>query len=597
MCGRGSRRYDRVGSPRRSRARRATSGAGRMDETQHFDDEDWRLFQLLDAEFAAANGQNGRNGLREDGCDSSAQPDQAVANMEGMRQCLEQLRVMADGAGIAAPETAAESDSDEDVETDRKSSREVPVTSPQRFGRYEIVRQIGHGGMGIVFEARHPGLAKSVALKLIRSGQFASEEEISRFHIEARTAGRIRHPHIVSVHDVDQHQGEHFLTMDLVCGPTLAQVIRQEKPIAPRRAAEMIATVARAVQHLHEHKIIHRDLKPSNIMLDEAGAPYVTDFGLAKVFEGDSQQTTTGTIIGTASYMPPEQAAGRPRDVSVRSDVYSLGAILYEMLTGRPPFQEDNPLDTILQVLESPPEPLRRQNDAIPAELEAICLACLEKNPQDRLESAERLAEELERFLRGEPLQMKSRSWWERLRRWGRREPALSYRLGIVAAGALVVQGNYWLNDDVVPFPEHRRIMAVIAAWALSCVLCQRLMKRALWERRMPYLWAVTDVLFLTTLLVLAQRGQPVGPILIGYPFLVIASGLWFEVRLVWVMTALCSLGYLLLNRLRGDAGNSDIPPHYPYIYAVVLWGIGYIVAYQVERVRALNRYFERRCG
>jgi eukaryotic-like serine/threonine-protein kinase len=572
-----------------------------MDETEHFDEEQWQLFQLLDAEFAAANESKGPP---RGGCDSTVIPNQAFPNLAGMRQCIEKLRVLADGGGIPAPSPSRESIPDNDGRNDRDTDNlQTPLvakgTAPLRFGRYEIVRQIGHGGMGIVFEARHPGLETSVALKVIRSGQFASQDEINRFHVEARTAGRIRHSNIVAVHDVDHCQGEHFLTMDLVCGPTLAEVIRREGRIAPRRAAELIATVARAVQHLHDHNIIHRDLKPSNIMLDEAGTPYVTDFGLAKVFEGDSQQTTTGTIIGTASYMPPEQAAGRPREVSVRSDVYSLGAILYEMLTGRPPFREDNPLDTILQVLESPPQPLRAQVETIPQELEAICLTCLEKDPQDRLESARRVAEELERYLRGEPIRIEPRSWWERLQRWGRREPALSYRLGIVAAGALVVQVNYGVSEGLISPPEHLRIMGVIAAWALTCIVCQRLMKLGAWESRMPYLWAVTDVLFLTTLLILAQPGKSLGPILIGYPLLVVASGLWFEVRLVWLMTTLCCLAYLLVNKLR-DVPLEAVgqpPAHYPYIYAVVLCGIGYIVAYQVERIRALSRYFERRCG
>lgn len=558
-----------------------------MDEThdfppEHIDPDEWKLFQLLDEAFAGETG-NSRASVA-----APVELERAFPNLAGMQQCIEKLERLASGAAILPPLPPSPPSSDAGSQT---------PTGRLKFGRYEVLRQIGCGGMGIVFEARHPRLSKSVALKIVRSGQFASQEEINRFHAEARTAARIRHPNIVAVHDVDEWEGEHFFTMDLVCGPTLADVIRQRGRLEPRRAAELIAAVARAVDHLHQHRIIHRDLKPSNIILDEQGTPYVTDFGLAKVFEGDSQQTTTGTIIGTASYMPPEQAAGRPRDVSVRSDVYSLGAILYEMLTGRPPFGESNPLDTILQVLESPPEPLRRQDESIPAELEAICLSCLEKDPSDRLESAARLADELERFLRNEPLQIEPRSRWERLRRWGRREPALAYRLAIVAAGACVVQANYWLSEELIPFAEHMRVMVVIAGWAAACIICQRLMQRERWASRMPYLWAVTDVFFLTTLLILARPGESIGPILIGYPLLVVASGLWFEVRLVWVMTALCCLAYLLVNLLRDEALDSlaQGPAHYPYIFAVVLCGIGYIVAYQVERIRALSRYFERR--
>ncbi|MGE0379058.1 MAG: serine/threonine-protein kinase, partial [Planctomycetaceae bacterium] len=221
----------------------------------------------------------------------------------------------------------------------------------REFGRYELLEEVGRGGMGVVYRARQKALGATVALKLVRWSQFASADEIRRFYAEARAAAGLRHPNIVSVHDVGEYLGQHYLTMDFVESGSLAERL-QSGPLEPREAAELLLTIARAVGYLHQHKIVHRDLKPSNILLDEQGAPYVTDFGLAKVFEGDSAETASGTIIGTPSYMAPEQAAGKSAEVSPQSDVYSLGTILYEMLTGRPPFAEDNPLDTLLQVLD-----------------------------------------------------------------------------------------------------------------------------------------------------------------------------------------------------------------------------------------------------
>lgn len=502
----------------------------------------------------------------------------AYPELTEMLQCLDGLDELARHASAEArPRSPASTDD----------------TAHQKFGRYELIRQIGRGGMGVVFEARQTALDARVALKVVRSGEFASEEEIARFYAEAQAAAGLRHPNIVCVHDVGECQGQHYLTMDLIGEGTLADLIRRKGRLEPRRAAELLATIARAVAYLHDKEIIHRDLKPSNILLDEADVPYVTDFGLAKVFQRDSGATATGTIIGTANYMSPEQAGGHSRQVSERSDVYSLGSILYEMLTGEPPFHGDKPLDVILQVLESEPEPPRRKVPGLPAELSEICLACLEKSPDDRLESAARLADELERFLRDESIRLEPRSRIDRVQRWIRREPALASRLGIVAAGTCIVQANFHLTEGI-SFTEHVRVMVVIGAWALACIVCQKLMNWDRLEGRMPYVWAVTDVIFLTTLLVIARPGEAIGPIVIGFPLLVVASGLWFETKLVGLMTGLSCLGYLVVNLVRGDA-DSEAPDHYPYIFAVVLCGIGYIVAYQVARIRTLSQYFERR--
>ncbi|MGE4000207.1 MAG: serine/threonine-protein kinase [Planctomycetaceae bacterium] len=457
----------------------------------------------------------------------------------------------------------------------------------REFGRYELLEEVGRGGMGVVYRARQKALGATVALKLVRWSQFASADEIRRFYAEARAAAGLRHPNIVSVHDVGEYLGQHYLTMDFVESGSLAERL-QSGPLEPREAAELLLTIARAVGYLHQHKIVHRDLKPSNILLDEQGAPYVTDFGLAKVFEGDSAETASGTIIGTPSYMAPEQAAGKSAEVSPQSDVYSLGTILYEMLTGRPPFAEDNPLDTLLQVLDAVPEPLRKRNPNVPRDLEAICLRCLEKSPHDRWNSAAELAAELDHFLQDEPVRLPTTSPVERLIRWARREPALASRLGVLSVATVIVQLYYQLGGHR-DLSQHLQVMGLMVLWTAISFACQRLLDRDEWERFVPYLWAVADAVCYTAVLLLADG--PLGPVLIGYPVLIAGAGLWAEVRLVWFMTGVTMLSYAVLAANRYDP---VMPWHYPLIFAIALVGTGFIVAYQVRRLRALTRYFER---
>ena len=307
---------------------------------------------------------------------------------------------------------------------------EVSGTShgqPTEFGKYELQGELGRGGMGVVYKARQTDLDRIVALKMILSSQFASEEEVRRFYAEARAAGSLQHPNIIAIHEVGEIHGQHYFAMDYVAGRNLAEILR-DGPIDVDRAAEFMQTVARAVDFLHEHKIVHRDLKPANILVDESGIPHLTDFGLAKLFDSDSHQTRSGTIIGTPSYMSPEQASGRISEISPRSDVYSLGTILYELLTGRPPFREDNPLDTLVQVLEGEATLPARINRRVPRELELICMRCLEKEPNDRYQTAADLADDLDRFLKREPVAARPSGWIHKLRRWTRREPALVSR-------------------------------------------------------------------------------------------------------------------------------------------------------------------------
>jgi WD40 repeat protein/tRNA A-37 threonylcarbamoyl transferase component Bud32 len=335
--------------------------------------------------------------------------------------------VGAKATAMSGPETGPESQPKEDQ----------PI---QQFGDYELLEEIARGGMGIVYKARQKSLNRLVALKMIRAGGLASQAEVKRFQAEAQAIAQLQHPNIVAIHEVGEIEGRQFFSMDYIAGLTLAEILR-EGPLPAKRAAGYLKVIAEAVQCAHSHGILHRDLKPSNVLIDESDQPRITDFGLAKRLSGDAELTLPGQILGSPNYLSPEQAAGRNAEVGPPSDVYALGAMLYHLLTGRPPFQADSLTTLLRQVMEAEPVAPRLLNASIPRDLETVCLKCLEKEPARRYATAQALAEELGRFLEQKPILARPISPVSRAARWCQRRPV---RAVLIAALVMSLLAGGW---------------------------------------------------------------------------------------------------------------------------------------------------------
>ena len=461
------------------------------------------------------------------------------------------------------------------------------------FGSYELLGEIGRGGMGVVYKARQKGLDRTVAVKMILASHLASPEHVRRFQEEARAAAGLRHPNIVHIHDVGQIHGQHFFTMEYIEGMSLADRLRQG-PMGPDEGVRLLAKVARAVEHLHRHGVVHRDLKPSNILLDADGEPYVTDFGLAKVFTPGSEMTTTGVVLGTPSYMSPEQAAGQPSQIGPASDIYSLGAVLYEILAGRPPFREETPVETLLQVLSGEPVLPRELNPRAPHLLEIVCLRCLARSPGDRYPSAEALAADLEHYLRGEALDARPPGLVERLWSWTRREPALASRLATLSVFLGVDVVNYAVGG--IPGDFCLEMAGLVGVWLAVAFVFQWILKSGQWSIPARFVWGTLDSALLLAVLLIADGAA--SPLVVGYPLLIAASGLWYRVRFVWFVTALSLISYGILVLDFYLWRPDDLRAHFPtrfdrhVIFALGLLAIAGVVAYLVNRLRTLSSYY-----
>src|ERR1043166_9179978 len=289
-------------------------------------------------------------------------------------------------------------------------------------GDYELLEEIGRGGQGVVYRAHQNSLNRTVALKVIGLGPWTTEAHVKRFRREAEAAARLEHPCIVPIHEVGERDGSCYFSMKFIEGGQLDQVVARE-PMPPRSAVELIAKVARTVHYAHEHGILHRDIKPGNILLDAKGEPHLTDFGLARLVETESTVTHTLEVLGTPSYMAPEQAVGNNSALTAATDVYALGAVLCQLLTGHPPLAGGTTSETIKLLLDTEPRQPRVWNPKIDHDLSTICLKCLEKDPQRRYASALALAEDLERWLKHEPIQARHAGIFTRGKKWLRRNP------------------------------------------------------------------------------------------------------------------------------------------------------------------------------
>ncbi len=515
--------------------------------------------------------------------------------------CLEVLDRMApdeSGRGEAGPrvdEAAGEAGGGQGAVAGEYSDR-LPERFPRPFGAYELLAEIGRGGMGVVFKARQQALDRMVAVKMILAHHLAAPEMVRRFRLEARAAARLEHSNIVHIHEVGCLHGQHYLVMEYVGGGNLAQRIAQG-PVEPEEAATIVAEIARAVDHLHQAGIVHRDLKPSNVLLDDEGHPHVTDFGLAKLFEPGSETTATAGIAGTAGYMAPEQAAGHGARVGPAADVYGLGAILYEMLTGKPPFAGESMLDVLLEVVSREAASPRRLRPEVPVELELICMRCLAKRPEDRYDSAGALADDLDRFVRGEPLETRPPGVTRRLWSWTRRQPALALRLGALAVFYLVEVVNYLLGAPGVDWTFHWKITGLLGAWVAGCWGCQWLLDRQRWSIPARFVWGGLDSVILFSILWIADGAA--SPLVVGYPLLIVGSAFWFRVRFVWFMTitSLLSYGVLVVDFYLWRHIDEPFDPAFDrhLIFAVGLALLGLAVAYLVYRVRVLSSFYGQR--
>jgi serine/threonine protein kinase len=458
---------------------------------------------------------------------------------------------------------------------------------PFPFGPYDLLEEINRGGMGIVYKANHRQLQRIVALKILRAGDMATEEEIKRFHIEAIASSALDHPNIIPTYEASQWNGLVYFTMRLIEGVDLEAKLRSES-IEPREAAHILLKLTEAVGYAHQKQVLHRDIKPSNVLIDQQGEPFLADFGLARLQAADDRMTMTGQVLGTPAYMAPEQARMSADRTSHTVDIYALGAVLYAAITGQPPFSGPTPFDVLLQVLDRQPPAPSQINKHIPATLEAICIKAMAKAPVDRYQSAAALANDLRLFLRGEAIVMDKPHWNQRLQMWWRREPILISHLCALFATTLIILISYLTHYSDAASSQFATKVGLLFAWVIGCVALQRLVNLNRHREWVHLVWATFDVTLYTSLITVAD--PPRGLLLVGYPLMIAASGLFYRVRFVTYTTIVCCLGTFFLAFSVDDAISERLD--FLGIYLTALIVLGLCVSAMIRRVRSLSRFY-----
>lgn len=479
-------------------------------------------------------------------------------------------------------------------------------TPQQIFGDYEILGEIARGGMGVVYKAKQFKLNRIVALKMILSGELATEEAVSRFYTEARAAATLDHPGIVPVHEIGMHDGKHYFAMGYVEGRSLAEQLKIA-PLSIREAVVLTSKIAQAVAYAHGRGVIHRDLKPANILMDARGEPRVSDFGLARNINQDIGMTRTGEVMGTPSYMPPEQALGEISKIGIRSDIYSLGAILYCLVTGRPPHQAATPLETLLQVVEQDPLNVRQLNREVEPELSAICMKCLQKDPTDRYESAERLVEDLQKYLNGEQISIRTTtSVQDILRRLDRHRDDRDIRTWgkvLLIFCPVVLLSEIMINGIVLATTSQKRAFLMCGLvrgiqflvmsgtiWAMRerLLATRRSVSEQVWSLWIGFLMACNLSFVVLILQAYPFSSSDRSPLLECYPFFSILSGLlWFAMGSnYWGFCFFFGM-FFFANALIGALIPGFAPSMFGVLWCLLLWFSGR----RLNRIQQSSRY------
>ncbi len=494
------------------------------------------------------------------------------------------------------------------VETVRPASVGGTNIVLNRFNDYHILGEIARGGMGVVYRARHVTLDRVVALKMILAGRLADAEEVDRFQTEAKAAALLQHPNIVAVFEVDAWEGQHYFTMEYIDGCSLSSRLASG-PVSNVEAADLVRKIARAIHYAHKQGVVHRDLKPSNILIDLEGEPHVTDFGLAKRMGLKSDRTRTGAVLGTPCYMSPEQAEGKTDEIGPLSDVYSIGAIFYELLTGRPPFNAATALDTVWQVVHNDPAPPRILNPTVDHDLETICLKCLEKDPKNRYASAEALAEDLQRYQNGESILARGFNVLDRLTRMLERTQYASafkpWAAMLMAMGLVIgIEHLFVFLLVVMEQPGRYILFARTTQFLLMALLFyrkrgDRLLPTTAVERELWSIWIgyfLTYVVIVGTSRLLLWNGfiqKPDDPPehfpeILPYPFLSLASGFAFFIMgsNYWGRCYAIGIAFFVLGGLMT----------FNMLWSPLLFGLGWMIALFVlgSHLRTLGKEREK---